>query len=217
MILKKYVILFVSTCVLLLSGCAVLRTPNPSERFVVQTPIARQAELSKIQYWKIEGAFSITQANKRPEIANYSWFQLNPKSYRISISSALGLYHVQINREFGMVTLWKNGVHVSSAKTPEGLMQKALGWSLPIHELSSWIKGEPAKHAGFYVARYDAYGHLTVLQQKGWILHYSAYRKSEYDVDFPRVVVMERPGILVKIVTRDWFLFMQPNPELEVK
>jgi len=192
--------------VVLLSGCARPDKILASKHFLVRSPASRQAELAKIETWRIDGAFSMKQPGQKTGIADYVWTQQSRKNYRISITSPLNLYFVQIIREYGTVKLWKNTTHVSTAKTPEGLMQIALGWSLPVSQMSSWIKGMPSEKAGRYHAEYDHFGHLVLLEQSGWTMHYGVYKRYDGDLDFPHEMTMERLGFCVKIVTRDWFL-----------
>ncbi|OGT49417.1 MAG: outer membrane lipoprotein LolB [Gammaproteobacteria bacterium RIFCSPHIGHO2_12_FULL_38_11] len=187
--------------VVLLSGCVRLQTPVASKTFEVQNIFSRQVKLSKINNWKIHGAFSIAQTGQQPEIANYVWNQVNSENYRIEISSALNLYSVVIVCRSGLVSLLKNGSQRFSAKTPEKLMEKALGWSLPISELDNWIKGMPAD--GKYKAKYDVYGHLILLKQMGWTVQYGSY-KANKNVDLPQMITLQRTGLFVKIVTNQF-------------
>lgn len=213
--LKRCMTMLGLVAMVLLSGCTRMDDVMGTKHFHVKSPVERQAELAKINTWQTSGAFSIKQSGQKTEIADYVWNQQSRKDYRINITSPLSLYFIQIYHEYGSVTLWKNTTHVSTAKTPEGLMLNAIGWSLPVSELSTWLKGMPAKNAGPYHAQYDKYGHLVMLKQSGWILHYRAYKRYDKDLDFPRVLTMERPGFLLKIVTRDWFLPLY-HPEVDV-
>ena len=208
MMIKKSVKWVGLVCFLLLSGCA--HKPCVHRYFQVQAPAQREAHLAAVKDFRVEGVFSIHQLGRRAEIANYVWDEFSRKNYRIHISSALGLYQVEIHYQFGTVKLWKNGTHVSTAKTPEGLMQNALGWSLPVSQMRDWIKGIPAENAGHYMARYDVYGHLITLAQNGWVLDFSRYKTTKDDIDYPSVITMERSGFFVKIIVRKWFWYMQP-------
>lgn len=212
MILKKCILIAALLGVLLLSSCDILDKPKPSQYFFVMSPATRNAQLAKIKFFRLGGEFSIQQPMKLPKIANFTWKQFGQKAYNINITSTLGLFSADINYQLGIVKLWKNGTHVSTAKTPSSLMQKALGWSLPISPMSSWVKGMPAKNAGYYEARYDYFGHLISLRQAGWILYYSAYKNDGDKVDFPQVILMSRPGLQVKIVITDWLLFTRREP-----
>jgi outer membrane lipoprotein LolB len=173
----------------------------------VETPAARQAALAKVKFWREEGEFSIREIGKPREFANYVWDEYNKKSYRIAITSVLGLYRVEIYYQFNTVKLWKNGTHVYTAKTPEGLMQKALGWALPVDEMKYWIKGVPAENAGHYVAQYDVYGHLTSLVQDGWAVSFGKYKKNVNGIDFPGAITMQWGKYRVKIAISR---YMQP-------
>ncbi len=212
MFLKKCILITGLLAVLLLSGCGVWDKPQPSKYFHVVSPAVRNAQLAKIRFFRLDGEFSIQQPMKLPQMADFNWKQFGSKAYSINFTSTLGLFSAEIYYQFGYVELWKNGTHVSKAKTPERLMQKAFGWSLPISPMSSWVKGMPAKNAGYYEARYDCFGHLISLRQAGWVLHYNAYKNNDDGVDFPQVILMSRPGLQIKIVITDWLLFMRRDP-----
>lgn len=197
-----------------LSGCVNMDEPLGSKNFQVETPQARQEALSKLQFWHVVGAFSIRQDKneaRSAEIANYDWNQFGHTNYRIHIASTADLYRVSILSHYGSVTLWKNTTLAYTAKTPEGLMQKALGWQLPVRELFYWMKGMPAPKQkwGAFETSYDRYGHLVSLRQEGWSLRYGAYRKIE-NIDLPQEIYLDRPGISVKIIARYWTLTMHP-------
>lgn len=217
--LKKFFLILVILLSDLLSGCGQMHPPNATSHYLVQSPAERQATLAGVRFWRIAGAFSIQQFGIKPEIANYTWQQFTPNSYRIQIVSALGLYRVEILYQMKSVTFWKNGLHVATAKTPEGLMQHTMGWSLPISELAYWIKGAPApdRHANYF-ARYDQYGHLLLLQQNGWIIQYGSYKTNEHGVDLPQVITLVRPGLSAKIIVKQWHLLVYHHrvPEMMI-
>lgn len=206
---KKYFITSIA-CLFLLAGCSRLSTPNASHSYEIKTPAARQLALSKIQYWYITGALGVKKTGYWPVIVTYTWQQFNG-GYRIHIVSALSLYQVAIFGAKNTVTLWKNDTHFMSARTPEGLMTKAMGWSLPLHALQYWIKGMPApQKRGTFKVRYDAFGHLIGLAQDGWIIYFGAY-KTIGNVDLPQTIILNHVDFSAKIVIKQWRLVMQPD------
>lgn len=216
MMLKKHVLLMGSLSVLLLSSCTNMRAPLASQKFQVRTPMSRQAQLDKIKFWRADGAFSIHEIGQKSEIANYKWEQFGDSNYRLAITSILGLYNVSIHQRKNYVTVWKNGIHVYTAKTPEALMLKTMGWALPVSQLDEWIKGVPANEKkSYYFAKYDMFGHLTVLRQNGWTIKYSSFVTAKNGVDFPQVITMDRSGLSAKIVVKDWILltYRAPTPD----
>src|SRR3990167_250042 len=189
-------IIFIVFFALLLSSCVSLRAPQTHSSFTQESSTLRQAQLKKIKNWTISGAFSIQQINQQPVIANYIWHQQGNR-YQIHISSVLNVYTVMITKQLHVISLYKNGNLISHASTPEKLMKNALGWSLPIGNLSDWIKGIPASEK--YHAAYDAFGHIILLTQLGWQIRYAQYN-TFHSIDLPAIIYLERPGINIKLI-----------------
>jgi len=186
---------------LTLTGCANMRVQKPkAPQYKVIPSKVRQQKLAQIKFWRINGPFSITQG-KRSKIANYTWQQMGRKTYRIRITSALGLSSVLIIGYPHSVTLWRNDRHFVSAKSSRQLIKKELGYALPIANLNYWARGLPAP--GRHYTSFDQFGHLKTLQQQGWRLTYADY-KTINGVDLPGKIMMTRPGLSIDIVIRKW-------------
>lgn len=193
---------------LVLSNCAYWNASEKKEQFQIIRSAVRQAELSKLTIWIINGSLSI-QHDQRAEMVHYQWREMGLNQYQIQLISAMGLYTASIEGRLGSVTFWKNVTIVTAAKTPEGLMQKALGWHLPITPLHYWMKGMYApKKMGNFTAYYDNFGHLIDLQQSGWHIRFSHYATIE-SVDLPQEISLTRPDFSVKIIIKSWFFPMQ--------
>ena len=216
--IKKMITLLGLVSFLLLSGCVnVYRQKDPKAHHY-KSPAIRQMQLAKVRTWRADGAFSIKhRAGQRSEIANFTWDEVNQKNYRINIFSILNLYQLQIYHEYHLVKIWKNGSFLCQARTPERLMEKAVGWSLPLREAAYWIKDMPAKNGGHYVVHYDRYGHIATLQQKGWLITYSDYRTNVNGIDIARRIKMQRPGLWVKIAITRFYWIMEPYKYPQVK
>lgn len=187
-----------------LTGCVSLKTDQPAQtNFKEVKAPERQATLAKLTNWNINGAFSLQNTKSKKNkvvIAAYSWNQFS-RSYRIKISSSLNLYSLSINGRPGNVSLWKSAKKHYRASSPEGVMQKAMGWSLPISNLRYWVRGMPAP--GGKKATYNKYGLLKTLNQQGWHIVYSGYvSRSGYDV--PQTLIMRRGAVRLKIVVKHW-------------
>lgn len=190
-----------------LSGCVSVKNPPIQGRFAVLPRETRAQILQKLKFWGADGAFSIQFGDKqRPVLANYTWRELGYNESRIRISSALDLFNVVIFRRLGSVTLWRNEREHFTASSAQQLMQRILGWSLPVENMIYWMKGAPAP--GKSSREYDEYGHITTLEQQGWVIRYASY-KTVHGIDLPNVIYMQRPGLRLKIVMRRWHLFMR--------
>lgn len=185
----------------LLGGCVDLHAPTTTpSQFTVQTPTQRAQTLSHVSGWDLNGALSMTLPNQSPQIANYTWVQTG-NDYRITLSSALSLYQIVIEKQGYSLSLSKNGRLITEANTAEGLMQQAVGWSLPVTYLQSWIIGLPAPKQPFQ-ATYDAYGHVISLKQAGFTVTYEDYQTTPNHIDLPALISVQNPRLFAKIVIK---------------
>lgn len=203
-VLKRYIFsMTLLLVVILLNGCTTIlpRAKQKHTVFRCQTWL-RQQKLATLENWHIKGAFSI-QKNTKTMIANYDWLQ-HAQDYRLRITSTLALYSMQIIGRRGLITLWHSN-QLRIAYNAEQLMQKELGWSLPVDYLLFWIRGLPAP--GRYHKRLDGYGHLTTLYQKGWIVQFSRYLPVG-QFDLPQILRFHHlhPSLRVKLVIKHFKL-----------
>lgn len=199
---KKFWLIPLSTLGIsvMLSGCTSLSVLSVAHApFHKQSWQQRRHALTRIRSWNIDGAFSIRQMNKST-IASYIW-QQRGNSYNIRIHSSLDIYTADIAGRPNYVTLQRSNQQRFSARTPEQLMQKQLGWHLPISSLYYWMRGLPAP--GKYQAKFDTFGHLIYLQQAGWQIQFSNYI-SVGKVDLPRTLQLNSERFAVKIVIKHW-------------
>lgn len=189
-----------------LTGCVSMQTPEkqPEALYQKKTAQERQTQLAPVTSWDANGALSIQQAGRSPMIMRYQWQQMGSDHYHINLAASLNLAEVTISGQPGRVTLQRGNEPPVSARTPEELMRKNLGWSLPVPSLWYWARGLPAPGAS-QGAQYDAYGHLIALHQNGWQVQLSDY-KTVQGVDLPQVIELSQANIKAKIVVKKWQL-----------
>ncbi len=194
--------LIISTSILALSGCVSLKLPNQGpQKFHQESAKTRTNELRKINKWNINGAFSI-QHDKKVEIANYSW-QQSRGNYSLQINSSLNIYSLLIKGRAGHVTLKESKQKPLRAASAESLLNKRLGWSIPISNLKYWVRGLSANGAS--KSKYDKYGHLVKLWQQGWAVTFSNYINIGR-FDLPRTLNIQGHNLKIKIVIKNWAL-----------
>ena len=181
---------------LVLSACAPKKLGS---NFRPILPVVRQTQLTAVNDWQLVGSFSLRQA-QQSIVANYQWQQRDSR-YDLHINSALNLFSIKIVGEPGQVNLWRSATNRVEASSPETLMQQELGWQLPLSKLQYWIRGLPAP--GSYEAHYDQWGHIEVLEQDGWIIHYAHY-VSYGSNDLPTLLRLEDGNWSAKILVKRW-------------
>ncbi|WP_100622552.1 lipoprotein insertase outer membrane protein LolB [Candidatus Coxiella mudrowiae] len=202
--MKNYSRLILLSTLAATPGCTpTLRLPTqPTVTYTYQAQSWQKHyhALSQFSLWNIDGAFSIQEPG-RTIIAEYEW-QQKGTNYHIRIHSTLGIYSVEISGRPGMVMLWRSSQEHYTTRTPEQLLQQQLGWQLPVSNLYYWVRGIPAP--GIYHGNFDSYGHLTVLQQKGWSIRFSRY--STIDSIVPYTLILNKGPFTIKIIIKSWQL-----------
>ena len=202
--INKGLVLIIVFLAFTMSGCISLTPPKHSEQaFKALTGAERQARLARIHRFAINGAFSIQQVGKKPMLANYFWQQEGKNQYRIRISSALNLFNITVLGRLHSVTLWKSAKDHVTARTPEALLQKEMGWSLPIRNMFYWVRGMAAPGAKHI--RRNKYGLLVGLTQDGWKIQFSDYSKIK-GFDLPSKLKMKHASLNVTLVMKHWRL-----------
>ncbi|MCK4608762.1 MAG: outer membrane lipoprotein LolB [Gammaproteobacteria bacterium] len=184
------------------SGCSTLQPPM-SDGIHVLTWTARQRQLQEIGRWQVGGALGVQYANQS-SMSHFTWQQTAADNYQITITSTLDIGGVKITGNKQQVTLWRSATDKVTAKTAEQLMVTELGWSLPLNNLKSWVVGLPVAKIP-YKAEFDAYNHLSLLEQQGWTIKYAAY-KSISNIDLPTKIWLTNSKLRAKIVINRWRL-----------
>ncbi len=190
----------------LLEGCVSMTAPSQQSAgtYHAEASGQRQSQQLAIKSWTATGAISIQQAQQSPLIMRYDWQQWSSDHYRINLAASLNLAAVTITGQPGRVTLQKGDEPPISAPTPEQLMKKGLGWSLPVSSLWYWARGVPAPGAT-QGTKYDKFGHLIWLSQGGWQVNYAQYHTVQ-SVDLPSVIELHGPNLSAKIVVKQWVI-----------
>ena len=160
----------------------------------------RESQLNKITKWNAQGSVAVHN-NQKGWNASFNW-QQQPDNYSLAFFGPLGSYHTQLTGNTNQVTLTTSDGHTYSANSPEMVLQKQLGWTLPVSSLKYWLKGLPAPHAAFGRS-FDLNKHLVHLRQSGWDILYLRYL-SINGVDLPDRFLLSSPQWQVRIVITQW-------------
>jgi outer membrane lipoprotein LolB len=153
---------------LLMSGCATL-TPAPEHYHWPE----QQQRLKQLQNWQITGKLGVRTANQGGSLF-INWQQQQAR-YQIHLSGLLGQGAILIEGQPGYVSLQQSGKPEVSADSAAVLLERTLGWQLPVAAASDWVKGVPLTSVASNLS-FSGQGQLASLTQKGWIIEYSRYR-----------------------------------------
>lgn len=185
-----------------IAGCAT--TPKPPA--LSQPELAwqaRQALLREQQDWRFRGRIAIRRGEEGWQ-AGLSWRQ-HRQRFDIQVLDPLGRKVAQLDGDGDRVTLTTSQGERARAADPERLMERVLGWSLPVSGLRYWVLGVPDPEGSTPQLELDAAGRLSRLTQDGWAVEYRRY-EPHTDMDLPAKLVLSRSDLRVRLVVKDWQL-----------
>jgi len=85
----------------------------------------------------------------------------------------------------------------------EALLEKMIGWSLPISGLDYWIRGLPRPDSD-YSHRLDEGGRARSINQDQWSIGYLDYFARQQNLQLPRRVRLESDKVTLKLIIERW-------------
>lgn len=169
--------------------------------------LEHQRQLQAINQWQINGKLGVRTADDSGS-ASLKWAQQN-SDYQINISGPLGQKRMIITGTANMVRLEQTGEIVQEARTPEALIKKQLGWTLPVTQLAYWVRGVPAPNGRITHLEQNGAGLLAQLQQGEWLITYSKYTDQPFNgktFALPGKVTAEYKDVRLILAIRQWQL-----------
>lgn len=125
-----------------------------------------------------------------------------PRTHRLSISSPLGQIVAELEWAEAGATLRLPDRQVHAPDLSQ-LMEREMGWALPIEGLSDWVQGRPRPGQAFEADR-NTLGRLEALRQDGWTIEYPAYFEDGDASGKPRRLVLRHGETELRLVIDRW-------------
>lgn len=119
----------------------------------------------------LNGRIAVLHRGERSSV-NVRWAH-QPAGDDILLLAPLGLTVAHLQRDPAGVTLEARGQQYQEQNS-EDLMDRVVGWHLPLDELHDWVRARPYPATPFSAVR-NPQQQLTELQQDGWTVRYSRY------------------------------------------
>jgi outer membrane lipoprotein LolB len=163
-----------------------------------------QQILAKINHWQVQGKLGIRLPDNSGSLY-YNWMQ-EPNQYAIHLSGPLGQGATWIRGTDHQASITTGDKLPVYARNPQALMQKTLGWSLPVEELYYWARGLTSPDSPVTAKELDEEERLRSLQQSGWQITYQRY-KTFSGWPLPQKMIVEREGIRLTLVMKNWKIY----------
>lgn len=185
-------------CVLITS-CATVPAPETPRNETVGWD-SRALTLANMHSWDVKGQVAIRTA-KNAESISVRW-QQNNQNYAINLFGPLGTNSYLLTGSKNQAVLTAPNGKKITADSAETLLIQQTGWDLPVSNLKYWIRGLPVPGMPAQ-KKFDAYHHLTALDQDGWRIEFLRYT-SVKNIDLPSKLFLNRGDISVKLIISQW-------------
>ncbi len=176
----------VALTVLLLAGC--VTAPQP--------PLATGAGQSG---FVLDGRIAV-KFDSQHSSGGIRWAH-DADSDDVTMLAPLGITVAHVRRDAHGALLEASGRQYAAADSDE-LMQRTLGWHLPLQGLPYWVRAQAMPGVPASVER-DANGQISLLRQDGWDIHYTAYAAATAD-SLPRRMIMQRDQLEIRLLIDEW-------------
>lgn len=187
----------------LLTGCAtVIRAPD--ELHSATDLKVRNQNLTILQDFEVIGKIGFSDG-KRGGSASVVWQQDPQNNYQIRLYGPLGSGAVQIKGQAHHVSLTRTDGTITTAKSPEALVDQELGWFIPVSGLRYWLRGLPAPGTALTKMLLDANNRLWQINQQGWTIVYESYQSKD-NRDIPYKLSLRNGNIKLKFIFDRWII-----------
>jgi outer membrane lipoprotein LolB len=121
--------------------------------------------------FNIEGKLAIRGALARHS-ARFRWSQTG-EAYRIELWGPLGHGRTILEGNGRKLTVRDGGGKVLESGAVYAVMQKQLGWYLPLEALPRWVQGGPIEELPVSGPMIDGQGRMIAFDQLGWRLGFT--------------------------------------------
>ncbi len=193
---------------LLLAACAPKETVKPVPKadyaVLLNEQRAREHLLAKTDHWVLQGKLGVSgpvNGKKEGGSGTLTWTQ-NGESYEFVVRGPVGSksFRLTVTPEGAVL----EGLEGGPQRDPnaETLVEKALGWRMPLHDLRSWVLGLRAD-SGPAELRFGDDGLPAMLSQDGWNVAYPGWNTGR-EPAVPSKVFAENPPYSVRLSIESW-------------
>ncbi|EPJ46567.1 MAG: hypothetical protein OFPII_19540 [Osedax symbiont Rs1] len=201
--MKLAIGLFLS--LLVLAGCSTAPQKSSSSEPAVFSWQEHFKNISNIQQWDASAKIAIKVKGKT-QSAKMIWLQQN-NNYQIEFSGPFGHAGPKLHGDAKMATLLIPKEQPIKGNNTSELLQKRLGWQLPVENAKFWILGIPSPLSESKVTLKEE--RLTTLQQDGWTINYPKYKTVD-NHPLPAKIILTKEDLRLLLIIYKWKINAQP-------
>jgi outer membrane lipoprotein LolB len=164
---------------------------------------AREKQLAGVDHWTLQGRLGVSDGQHGGS-GSLTWTQDGDRYEFVLRGPALSGADFRLSGGADGATL--EGVRGGPLRGPdaEALMQRALGWTVPLRDLRAWVLGLRAD-GGPAELRFGDNRLPSLLQQDGWTVDYRAWDTARRP-PLPTTIFAAKPPYKVRLSVESWNL-----------
>jgi len=163
---------------------------------------AKADQLLPVNGWGLQGRLAVSDKDDGGS-GNFRW-STDASDSHMDFHGALGrgAWTLEANQKGAEITLADGAVH--RAESVEQLVQRVVGWKIPVESLAWWVRGL-AEPGPFKQRDIDDAGNISNLVQNGWAIVYDRYRVFD-GLSLPTRMTARKAEWKVKLAVKSWTL-----------
>ena len=188
--------------VLLLGACAGQSVkPIQADAGRLAHQAARESALATHASWTLRGRLGVSNGQGSGS-GSLEWTQ-NGAAFRFSVQAPITGKTWVLSGDLNHAVLEGFGEQPVAGNDAARLLERELGWRVPVAELARWARGIRAPGAARITFRDD--GLPASIEQSGWKVEYLDYDES-VDPPLPSKVFASQGSYKVRVAIREWAL-----------
>ncbi len=145
--------------------------------------------------WRLEGRLAVSDGRDSGS-GSVVWEQ-DGEHFMISLRAPISGQSWRLSGDAELCTLEGLKAYPLVAKPPEQLLERELGWNLPVAALRDWLRGRPMD--GAVALQYDELGRVSGFREAGWEIGYRDFRDGR-----PMRISARKPPHQVRLAIKSW-------------
>lgn len=147
------------------------------------------------EHWRLEGRLAVSDGHDSGS-GSVTWEQ-EGEYFMIGLRAPISGQSWRLSGDAELCTLEGLKPYPLTAATPEALLERELGWHLPVAALRDWLRGRPM-NVDVPVER-DANGFVSGFVEAGWTISYRDFRDGR-----PTRITARKPPYQVRLAIKSW-------------
>ena len=154
-------------------------------------PLTRAQMLGEASHWSMKGKLGLKSPDENLNLG--VWWTQEGEAYQIDFRGAMAIGSGRISGDPEKGTsLEANGDPPVFGRSPEQLVKKLTGVSIPVSPMKYWVRGLPAPGSNWE-------GNADRFQQMGWLVEVLPDSRG-----LPQRILLTRQDVRLKLIVKSW-------------